>query len=391
MTPKGFLFAAVEAAVKKPGRLDMGLVFSETEATAAAVFTKNTVVAAPVIVSRERVANGLARAVLVNSGNANACTGPAGLKSAALLADGAASVMGVDPSDVLVCSTGVIGMPLPAARMEKALPGLKAALKPDPAEFARSIMTTDTVPKIASAEATVGGVAVRVMGIAKGAGMIRPDMATMLCFIVTDAKAGAESLNAALRKAVEVTFNSITIDGDTSTNDTVILLANGRSGAISLDESPEGYENFCAALEKVCRDLSRMIVKDGEGVTKLVDVSVNGAKTDADARKIAFTIAESPLVKTALHGEDPNWGRIAAAMGRSGSYKGGSFDISIGGVEIVSKGKWQGEEAEAEAHKVMTGREYQIIVTVREGKGAATVTTCDFSADYVRINADYRS
>lgn len=391
MTPRGFKFGAVEAAVKKPGRLDLGMVWSEVDATAAAMFTTNKVVAAPVILSRERAATGSARGVLVNSGNANACTGEEGLAHAEALTANLASLMDISPEEVLVCSTGVIGMPLPVDRIKKALPGLPESLAESPEGFARSIMTTDTVPKISSRSFKLGGAEVRILGVAKGAGMIRPDLATMLCFIVTDVKVGPQVLHGALAGAVRTTFNCVTIDGDTSTNDTVILLANGESGAICLEDSPEGLEVFRTALTEVCLELARMIVKDGEGVTKVVDVVVKGAVSDEAARRIAFTIAESPLVKTALHGEDPNWGRIAAALGRSGAFAGGAFDIAIGEVNLVTESAWEGELAEAQAHRVMSGAEYDITVTIHEGEGAARVTTCDFSADYVRINADYRS
>lgn len=391
MTPKGFRFGAVEAAVKKPGRLDLGLLWSDRPASAAAVFTKSTVVAAPVIVSRRRALSGRARGVLVNSGNANACTGEKGIADAERLTAGIARVMEVGEDEVLVCSTGVIGAPMPVERIEARLPALSEALKSDTEDFSRAIMTTDTVPKVATRRMECATGVVTLTGVAKGAGMIRPDMATMLCFIATDAEAGAELLNRVLRGAVEVSFNRITIDGDTSTNDTVILLANGASGAPRLEDSPELAASFAEALESLCRELARMIVKDGEGVTKVVDVTVTGAASDEAAKKIAFTIAESPLVKTALHGEDPNWGRIAAAMGRSGRFAGGAFDIVVGDVLLVSDTVWAGAEAEGKAHEVMKRAEYPITVRIREGQGTATVTTCDFSADYVSINADYRS
>lgn len=391
MTPKGFKFAAVEAAVKKPGRLDLGLVWSECDASVAAMFTRNTVVAAPVVVSRKRAALGTARGVLVNSGNANACTGEKGVADALYLTAEAASLMGVSDETMLVCSTGVIGTPMPVDRVAAAIPGLKPVLAEDPAPFARCIMTTDTVPKVAERTVHHKGVPVRLLGIAKGAGMIRPDMATMLAFIVTDAKVQPATLRAFLKVAVNETFNTVTIDGDTSTNDTIIALANGQSGAEAVEADPLLAREFSEALFEVCAELARLIVKDGEGVTKVVDIYVKGAKDDAAARKIAFTIAESPLVKTAFHGEDPNWGRIAGAMGRSGAFEGGLFNISIGLTLLVKDSVWQGQGAEAEAHAVMKTSEYPITVEIHEGTGSAKVTTCDFSADYVRINADYRS
>jgi glutamate N-acetyltransferase/amino-acid N-acetyltransferase len=390
-TPKGFLFGAAEGAVKRPGRLDMGLVWCETGATVAAAFTRNRVVAAPVTLSRRRALSGKARAVLVNSGNANACTGERGLADAERLTARMAQILAVSPEEVLVCSTGVIGLPLPTERMENALRPLRDALSEDIEPFARSIMTTDTFQKVAHREVEAEGGVIRLSATAKGAGMIRPDMATMLAFVVTDARVDAQTFQQMLGRVVERTFNRITIDGDTSTNDTLIALASGLSGTPELSTDPALAARFAEALESLCRELARMIVRDGEGATKLVDVTVSGASTEDAAFKIALTIAESPLVKTALHGEDPNWGRIAAALGRSGAYRGGPFDISVGGVPLVKNGFGLGEDAEREVHEVMCGSEYEIRVDLDEGGGAATVTTCDFSADYVRINADYRS
>jgi glutamate N-acetyltransferase/amino-acid N-acetyltransferase len=389
--PKGFLFGAAEGAVKAPGRLDMGLIFCEGEGTAAGVFTRNRVVAAPVTLSRERIRAGKARAVLVNSGNANACTGEKGLADARRLTARAAAELGIDPMEVLVCSTGVIGLPLPVERMEAALPALRQSLGPDLAPFSRSILTTDVGPKVASRVVEAQGGPITVAGAAKGAGMIRPDMATMLAFLVTDAKIGAPALQETLGRAAARTFNRITVDGDTSTNDTLLLLAGGRSGAPAVESDPDLTRRFAEAVEGVCRDLARMIAADGEGATKLVDVTVSGAATEEEAEAIAFVIAESPLVKTALHGEDPNWGRIAGALGRSGHYRGGPFHIAVGGVWIVRDGLGLGAAAEKEAHARMKEHEFEVRVEIAQGAASATVTTCDFSAEYVRINADYRS
>ncbi|GAB6062608.1 bifunctional glutamate N-acetyltransferase/amino-acid acetyltransferase ArgJ [Deferrisoma palaeochoriense] len=391
MIPAGFRFGAAEAGVKAPGRLDMGLLWSERPAAAAGVFTRNRVVAAPVVLCRERIARGTARAVLVNAGNANACTGEAGLSDARRVAAAAARELGVTEDDVLVCSTGVIGARLPVDRMEAAIPALRSSLGTDPDPFARSILTTDRFPKVSARSFPADGAEVRLVGVAKGAGMIRPDMGTMLAFLATDARVGPEALGRVLRQAVDRTFNRITVDGDTSTNDTVLLLANGAAGGPALEDAPEGFGAFAEAVESVCRDLARMIVADGEGATKVVDVVVEGAADDASALRIARAVAESPLVKTAIHGEDPNWGRIAAAMGRSGGYGGGPFAIEVGGVEIVRDGLAVGADAEVRAHEVMKGREYAIRIRLAEGEGTATVTTCDLSAEYVRINADYRS
>ncbi len=391
MTPRGFRFAAAEAAVKKPGRLDLGLILSDAPAAVAGVFTRNRVVAAPVILCRERAARGSARAILVNSGNANACTGARGLEDAARLAGRLAELLGADAREVFPCSTGVIGLPLPVERMEAALPQLLEALGDDPGAFARSILTTDSFPKVSSRAFTAAGREIRVLGVAKGAGMIRPDVATMLAFLVTDAPVGAPALQRALAQASEATFNRITVDGDTSTNDTVLVLANGAAGGSPLETDPAGLAALAGALEEVCRELARMMVRDGEGATKVVDIRVRGAASPEAALRVARTVAESPLVKTALHGEDPNWGRIAAAVGRSGAYAGGLLRILIGGVPVVEAGLGLGAEAEARAHEKMKGAEYEICVELQEGPGEAVVTTCDLTAEYVKINADYRT
>lgn len=391
MTPKGFRFAAAEAAVKKPGRLDLGLIWCDADASLAGAFTRNKVVAAPVLLCRERLPRGTAKAVLANSGNANACTGEQGLAAARRITARVAESLGIGPDTVFPCSTGVIGLPMPVERIERAIPGLASGLGADPEPFARSIMTTDSFPKLSGRALTVRGSEVRLFGIAKGAGMIRPDMATMLAFVLTDAAVSAPALQRLLSLAVENTFNRITVDGDTSTNDTVLALASGLSGAGSIEGDPGALRALGDALQEVCGDLARMMVRDGEGATKLVDVRVEGAASDEAALAIARTVAESPLVKTALHGQDPNWGRIAAALGRSGAYGGSSFSISIGGVPVVQGGLGLGAEPEARAHEVMKSAEYEIRLVLAEGSGKATVTTCDLTADYVRINADYRS
>jgi glutamate N-acetyltransferase/amino-acid N-acetyltransferase len=391
LIPRGFRFAATQAAVKKPGRLDVGLILAGGDAAAAGVFTRNRVVAAPVLLCRQRLAGGRARAVLVNSGNANACTGARGLEDAARLAERLAQLLGTEGERVFPCSTGVIGLPLPVERMAAALPALVSALGDDPEPFARSIMTTDSFPKIASRAFSFSGREIRVLGVAKGAGMIRPDVATMLAFLVTDAPVSADALQALLRDAAEHSFNRITVDGDTSTNDTVLALASGEAGGPGLDADPEGLRELGVALTQVCRELARMMVRDGEGATKVVDVRVAGAASDEGALTVARTVAESPLVKTALHGEDPNWGRIAAAVGRSGAYQGGPLRILIGGVPVVEQGQGLGAEAEARAHECMTGKEYEIRIELQEGVGEAVVTTCDLTAEYVKINADYRT
>ncbi len=391
MTPRGFRYGAVEAAIKKPGRPDLGLIWADRECSVAGVFTRNRVVAAPVVLCRERVGRGSARGVLVNSGNANACTGEQGLGDARRLASRMAAELGADPEMVLPCSTGVIGLPLPVERMEAALPRLREALGDDPEPLSRAILTTDSFPKVASRTLWHGDHEVRILGIAKGAGMIRPDMATMLAFITTDARISHPALQAALARATGTSFNRITVDGDTSTNDSVLALASGMEGPEPLDRDPEALRRFEEGLTGVCGDLARMIVRDGEGATKVVDVHVVGAASDEAALVAARTIAESPLVKTALHGEDPNWGRIAGALGRSGAAAADTFHIAIGGVPVVRAGLGLGPEAEAKAHEAMRASEFEITVTLEEGRGSASVVTCDLTAEYVRINADYRT
>ena len=391
MTPKGFRFAAAEAAVKKPGRLDLGLILCEVDAAAAGVFTRNRVAAAPVEVCRDRLTRGRARAVLVNSGNANACTGDQGLADARRLSDRLARAVGAAPEAVFPCSTGVIGLPLPVERMEAAIPALVSELGADPSPFSRAIMTTDRFPKTSGRQVAVEGREISVYGVAKGAGMIRPDMATLLAFVLTDAFVSPSALQTLLSRAVDSTFNRITVDGDTSTNDTVLALASGLAGGQLLDGNRDALGRLGEALREVCQDLARMMVRDGEGATKVVDVRVSGAVSDEAALSIARTVAESPLVKTAIHGEDPNWGRIAMALGRSAGYGGGPFSIAFGGIGVVRDGLGLGAEAERRAHEVMTGTEYDIGIELREGAGEATVTTCDLTAEYVRINADYRS
>ncbi|MCB9529588.1 MAG: bifunctional glutamate N-acetyltransferase/amino-acid acetyltransferase ArgJ [Myxococcales bacterium] len=386
----GFRFAGLACGIKKTGRPDLALIVADRPVPAAAVFTTNRIVAAPVVVSRATLAGRAGvRAVVVNSGNANACTGEQGLHDARATAAAVAKVLDCRPEQVLVCSTGVIGAPLPTERLFAALPRAVDALAPGalPA-FAEAIMTTDTRPKLRRAEAEIGGRRVRVAGAAKGAGMIHPNMATMLAFVVTDAAVDPDALDIAWHRVCHRTFNAITIDGDTSTNDTAIVLASGEGTPLEGAE----LDALCGLLEAVAGELARDIVRDAEGGTKLVALTVAAAASHADAAAAAEAIATSPLVKTALHGEDPNWGRIIAAVGRSGA----AFDperlsLSIGGVRVYGDGRWQGPDAEAKAHAAMTAPEFDIRLELGGGESERTLYTCDFGADYVRINADYRS
>jgi glutamate N-acetyltransferase/amino-acid N-acetyltransferase len=387
----GFKAAGTAAGIKKNGLKDLGLIVSEPAASVAGVFTRNRVQAAPVQLDRERIRGGVCRGVLANSGNANCCTGASGYANARRMAQAAAAALGVPEEQILVASTGVIGEPLPIGPIETALPFLVQALRPEGvAEFAEAIMTTDRVPKAVSRQGRAEGRVFTVTGVVKGAGMIRPDVATMLCFIMTDIRANPEILHATLTAAVGRSFNRITVDGDTSTNDTVLLLANGVSGAGI--ETAAARAEFQSVLNEVALLLAKWVVQDAEGANKLVEVSVAGARSEADAHRVADTIANSPLVKTALFGEDANWGRVLAAAGRAGvCFDPQRIDVFIGPVQMVSGGIGCGKAAEAEATRVLQEAEFTIRLDLHQGSARSSVFTCDFSLDYVKINADYRS
>lgn len=392
----GFEFAAARAGLRGKDELDVGLIVCRRPAAAAAVFTTNLVQAAPVILGRERIRSGRLRAVLVNSAIANACTGDEGLANARRCAALTAQALEVDEEMVLVSSTGVIGEQLEMARFEAVIPELAARLSPSALpEVAQAVMTTDTVPKIASRQSrlSLNGPEVKIGGIAKGAGMIMPNMATMLSFIMTDANISPALLRDMLPGAVEQSFNRITVDGDTSTNDTVIIMASGRSGGREINDlnSPEAAA-FAGMLHEVTRDLALQIVADGEGATKLVTIRVRGALNDAEAELAARTVADSALVKTAFFGSDPNWGRIMAALGRSGA----AFDparvvISVGDNELVKDGHLLSAAAERSAARIMAQKEFPLTIDLKAGESQAEIYTCDLSLDYVRINADYRT
>ena len=394
--PRGFSFSSTACGLKKSG-LDLGLLVSDTPAAAAAMFTTNRVQAAPVRLSQVhlRRSRGKMRAVVVNSGNANCCTGSDGYAaSEATSRKVSQELAALDPSQVLVCSTGVIGLPLRVEKILKAVPDLVRARSGKVeafAQFTRAIMTTDTRPKWAAANCRIGGKTVRILGCCKGAGMIQPNMATMLAFLATDAAISPAPLSRALRSAVAGTFNAITVDGDTSTNDTVAILANGESGVRRITSDNADFKTFCAALEKVCRTLALKIVEDGEGAQRVIEIEVRGAPSDRAATQIARTIANSPLVKTALAGADPNWGRILAAAGRAGvPFDFELIDIKLAGILVCRRG---GEHpfSESVAHKRMLAKYVPIIVDMHSGKGTARVWTCDFTGEYVNINASYRT
>jgi len=383
--------AGIAAGIKKNGRKDLGLIYSTVPASVAAVFTQNKVQAAPVLLDKERVKFGKCQAIIANSGNANCCTGEQGMADAIEMSRLAASELKIPEELVCTASTGVIGQSLPVEKIAAAIPELVRLLSGDGlSEFTRSIMTTDTVPKMISRKGKIDGREFGVLGIAKGAGMICPDMATMLCFVCSDIAADPSLLQPMLTASVERSFNRITIDGDTSTNDTVLLLANGMSG-VSL-EKEASRNKFQETLDEIMIGLAKMVVKDGEGATKLVEITVKGAASDEDAEKIARTVANSNLFKTALFGEDANWGRILAAAGRAGAaLEPDSVDIFFGNIQMVKNGRWCGADAEQKATQVLKTSEFGIVIDLKLGTGKSICWTCDFSIDYVKINADYRS
>ena len=393
MEIKGFRFSAVEAAIKKPGRKDLALIFSEVPAACAAVFTTNKVKAAPVVLGMERVKNGSLQAVLVNSGNANACTGQQGLDDARETARLAAEGLGVADEAVLPSSTGVIGVPLPMERFRAAIPSLIEGLATGTLDdVARAIMTTDTFPKLEVRTGTVGDTGYTIAGVAKGAGMVMPSMATMLAFIVTDAAVQPAWLERTFRRAVDSSFNAITVDGDTSTNDTALIMANGQAGNQPLAEGVAGAVEFAALLNEILLSLAKAIVKDGEGATKFVAITISGARSDADAKRAALAVANSALVKTAFFGQDANWGRIFAAVGYSGAeVDPDRLTLAFDEVLMARAGIFAGGDAEARGTEVLRQSEFTVTVDLGLGEGRATVYTSDLSYDYVKINADYRT
>lgn len=390
-TCKGFKVAGMAAGIKANGNKDLGLIYSEVPAVAAGVFTQNKVKAAPVILDQLRLQKGHCRAVVANSGNANCYTGAQGMVHAKIMARSITEALNLPEEECLVASTGVIGQPLPIEKIEASASELVKTLSSDGFDdFAEAIMTTDTVPKVSSRQGLVGRKPYSIVAVAKGAGMIRPDMATMLCFVCTDAKIDNPFLQEALNIAVNRSLNRITIDGDTSTNDTVLLLANGRSGAVL--KTFDHKQEFQVLLDDLLMDLARRLVRDGEGVTKVVDVRINGAATLEDAEKVADAIAHSPLVKTAFFGEDANWGRIVAAAGRAGvSFDPERIDLYFDQIQMVDKGLYCGGTAEERATAVLKKPEFTMTLDLNMGKARTWILTCDFSLDYVRINADYRS
>ncbi len=389
--PSGFLLSGVSAGLGKSGKKDLALIFSTVPARIAALFTKNFIKAAPVIIGQQRAAEGLCQAIVINSVNANSCTGEEGYEDAMAVADTVADELEIDRSLVIPSSTGVIGERLSVEKIRTATAGLVRSLgEENVTDVAEAIMTTDAFPKYAAKKFNIGEKTASFAAIGKGAGMICPDMATMLCFVITDASIDNSALSKAIRCAADISFNSITVDGDTSTNDSVFVLANGVLGNPEITERSRYYPGFTETLCALCEEIAGMIVRDGEGATKVVRINVTEAATTEDARKIARTIANSQLVKTAFYGEDANWGRIIAAAGRAG------VDISAEKIKLyfddreVFSGGVRSESESTFAH-VFTEPSFSITLSLGQGKERYSILTSDLSHKYVSINSDYRT
>ncbi len=394
MTIKGFTTSAVAAGIRYSDRLDLGLIYSDVPAVTAGVFTRNQVKAAPVIIDQERLKQGRSQAILVNSGSANACTGNQGMEAALTTSTLLSSCLNIEDEMVLLSSTGVIGEQLNLAAFSTSMDTLVSGLGENNFDdVARAIMTTDTVPKVVKKTIKIGKQDVQFMGMAKGAGMIMPNMATMLSFVITDAQISFPELQNSLINATNRTFNRITIDGDTSTNDMVLVMANGTASNVWIDEdNPLDKQIFQDCLEDVLKDLALQIVNDGEGATKCITIRVCGARSEEEAEQMARVVANSPLVKTAFFGEDANWGRIFAAMGRSGvRFDPMQVDIAIGDIVLVRNGLAVGQQAEVAATALLKEKKIAVRIDLKDGVGCEEMYTCDFSLDYVKINADYRS
>ncbi|MCL2492047.1 MAG: bifunctional glutamate N-acetyltransferase/amino-acid acetyltransferase ArgJ [Coriobacteriia bacterium] len=391
----GFLASAVPAGLKKSGKDDLALIVAPSGAQVSVLFTQSQVVAAPVMVSREHAADQSASALIINAGNANACTGQVGTQAALDTCQALSAALGIESQEVLVASTGVIGVELPIAKIIDNLEPLIGSLCATPEalqQVANAIMTTDLVPKIAAMTVTVDNTIYTVTGIAKGSGMVAPNMATVICCVLTDAPLSKGAMAHLFADAIDESLNCMSVDGDTSTNDTAVLMSSGAGlYGHTIDESHTGFSALKAAITQVCIELARTIAKDGEGATKLIDVTVSGALTDEDARTVALTIANSPLVKTALFGNDANWGRVAAAAGRAGiSYDQSKMAITIGGIEVCKAGTAV-PFCEDQAFAALDRPEVEIHVDLGVGEGHALIWTCDLSYDYVKINGEYRS
>ena len=389
----GVQAAGIHAGIKKTETKDLALIVTDVPATAAGVFTKNSVTAAPVIVCRKHLSDPTAQAIIINSGNANACTGERGMLNAHRMATVTAEQLNIAEDRVLVSSTGVIGQQLPMDNIENGIRLAVEALRTDGGDAAaEAIMTTDTHPKSAAVEIEIGGKNVRIGGIAKGSGMIAPNMATMLSYLTTDVRINSETLQSALNHVVDNTYNLLTVDTDRSTNDTVIILATEGAGNAKITKSSgEDYEAFCEGLQFVCTELVKMLARDGEGATKLVEVVIKRAKDRIDAEKAARAVAESPLVKTAVFANDANWGRIMMAIGKSGAeFDPYQVDVLLGDYPLVKNGMDSGYDEE-KATQLFDNDPVRITIDLRAGDTEITMWTCDYSYDYIRINADYRT
>lgn len=390
--PQGFLAGALACGIKKSHKPDLALIYSEVPACAAGLFTTNKVQAAPIGLSKTHLLDGKAQAIIANSGNANACVGEFGHTAAMTMCQAAANYLGVPAQSVLVASTGVIGVPLPVEKIEIALSGASGILSTSGSLLAaQAIMTTDTFAKETAVAVEINGVTVKIGGIAKGSGMIHPNMATMLGFITTDAVIDRTLLKQALTRAGTISFNRVSVDGDTSTNDCLFILANGKAGNSPISADGLEYRLFAEALEAVCLTLAKMLAQDGEGATKLVEIRVQGAASEADAVCVGRAVATSNLVKTALFGEDANWGRILAAVGYSGvDVVPEKIRIYLDGLAVCSGGVGLAFD-EVQAKQILEASEIPITVDLGQGMATATIWTCDLSYDYVKINGSYRT
>ncbi|HBN85594.1 MAG TPA: ornithine acetyltransferase [Clostridiales bacterium] len=390
--PIGYFATGIACGLKKDNQLDLSIVCSEDMAVAAGVFTQNTVKGHSLQLTMKNIKNGYANALVINSGNANACNGSEGYEDACEIAETVAQMMDLEPEDILVGSTGVIGKPLDMDKIRPGLDELISNMNPEGGhEAALAIMTTDTFAKEISLQTQINGKTVTIGGMAKGSGMIHPNMATLIGVITTDANISKSVLQKVLSSCTEKTFNRTSVDGDTSVCDMVISLANGMAENEKIDENSKAYDEFYQAYLHVCTELAKMIAKDGEGATKLIEVRVNGAKSSEDAKKAAFAIAKSPLVKTAMFGQDANWGRIITALGYSGAdFDPNKTDIHIGDLLVCKSGEAVAFD-ETHALEILKSDEILLSVKLNEGKFGDRVWTCDFSFDYVKINASYRS
>lgn len=392
-SPKGFKAAGISAGIKKSGKKDIGIILSEVEAAAAGVFTLNKMCAAPITVCKEVALKPQARAIVVNSGCANACTGELGLENAWKMLNYSTEVLGLNEKEAYICSTGIIGETLPMDKIKSGILEASKELKKENADdFANAILTTDTFMKKVAYEFELDGKTVTIAGVAKGSGMIEPNMATMLTFITTDLSISPYLLKRTLKKVADNSFNMVVVDGDTSTNDSMIVLANGLAGnKVIISETEENYKVFYEAFLKVAQDLAKMIAKDGEGATKFLEINVVGALTKKDAKLAAKAIAKSPLVKTAFFGEDPNWGRVVCAAGYSGAeLNPKKISLHIGNLQLVFNGlNLDFDKGEAKA--IMQNDEIELTIDLGVGAASATVWSCDFSYDYVKINGEYHT